>query len=259
MAEPTPPTGSHPRRLVGVGLGPGDPGLVTVKGVATLAAAEVILVPQTEAAGNAAGRAERIVTVACPGASAAIRRVPFSMADPAGVTSRRRQAWADSAAAALDAFETGAHTVVFATVGDPSVYSTFSYLAGHVTQACPDVAVEVVPGISAMQALAATSRVPLVEGTEVLALVPVTAGLDVLERALDVADTVVAYKAGRCWPQVRELLDRRGRTSTSLVGTDVSLPSEHVRSVADLDDEAPAPYFSTVLVAPARTSIGGRL
>ncbi len=248
------PTSARPR-LVGVGVGPGEPELVTLKAVRELAAADVVFVPSTERSGSGAGRAEVIVRAVCPDQTA-IRRLPFSMADRRGVTPARRSAWEASAQAVVDAFDAGARAVALATVGDPSVYSTFSYLAGQVHAVRPDVTVDVVPGITAMQALAAASKVPLVEGTEVLALVPVTAGLDVLDAAFDVADTVVAYKAGR---QITDVLRRAGRTpGRTIVGTDVSLPTERITTGEGYDGDR-APYFSTVIRAPERPGVGGRL
>lgn len=252
------PAESRTMRLVGVGVGPGDPELITLKALKILAAAAVILVPTTERSGDDPGRAELIVTQSCPEASSAIQRIPFSMADRQGVSGRRKQAWLDSAEAAVDAFNSGAEVVVFATVGDPSVYSTFSYLAAHVVEQLPEVTVEVVPGITAMQALAASSRTPLVEGTETLALVPVTAGLETLERVLATVDTVVAYKGGRHLPEVIELLKSKHRAG--VLGVQIGLPDEQIVTLDDVAEGHRAPYFSTVL-APAHRSgtAGGRL
>lgn len=243
-------------RLVGVGVGPGDPDLVTLKAVQVFNAADVILVPSTEASGDDAGRAEQIVLAACPTAADKLRRIPFSMAQRSGVGTRRRQSWQASAQAAVDAFDQGATTVVFATVGDPSVYSTFSYLAAEVRAVVADVEVSVVPGITAMQALAAASLTPLVEGTEILALVPVTAGLEAVGAALDTADTVVAYKGGRQLADLLEVIRERGRDG--VLGVDLGLPGQRIIPLAEAD-AASAPYFSTVLVAPERTGTGGRL
>lgn len=242
--------------LVGVGVGPGDPELVTRKAVAVFERADVILVPSTEASGDDAGRAEQVVLAACPDAAGKLRRVPFSMAQRRGVGAKRRQSWEASAQAAVDAFKSGAATVAFATVGDPSVYSTFSYLAAQVQAVVPDVDVSVVPGITAMQALAAASLTPLVEGRESLTLVPVTAGLDALGAALDHADTVVAYKGGRQLADLLELVHERGLDG--VLGVNVGLPGQTITPLGEVE-AASAPYFSTVLVAPRRTSTGGAL
>ncbi|HMR49717.1 MAG TPA: precorrin-2 C(20)-methyltransferase [Arachnia sp.] len=242
--------------LVGVGVGPGDPELVTVKAVRLLSAADAVLVPSTEESGDGPGRAEQIVAANCPAAK--IVRVPFSMACKRGISERRREAWQTSADAAVEAFRNGAELVVFATVGDPSVFSTFSYLAAHVVASMPEVGIQVVPGITAMQALAAESRTPLVEGTETLALVPVTAGLDKLGELLEVVDTVVAYKGGRKMPEVAATLRSKGRDA--VLGVNIGLEHQELLTLADLDDDRRAPYFSTVLAPATRSGeAGGRL
>ncbi len=241
-----------PRRLVGVGIGPGDPELVTLKAQRVLTSADVVLVPSTEASGDGPGRAETVVRQACPDA-AGIRRVPFVMGDRTGVTRRRAAAWETGASEAVAAFEAGATTVAFATIGDPSVYSTFSYLAASVRTRVPDVTVEIVPGITAMQALAAASGTPLVEGDEVLALVPLKDPARLASVAA-VADTCVVYKAGRHLAELSEVFATMGRDA--VVGTDVGLPGERIAPLAEVDA---APYMSTVLSVPARDEIGGRL
>ena len=244
---------AHPQ-LVGVGVGPGDPELVTVKAVRLLASADIVLVPATEESGDGPGRAEQIVTANCP--DARILRIPFSMACRSGISEKRKASWQTSADAAVGAFREGADIVVFATVGDPSVYSTFSYLAAHVVELLPDVEIQVVPGVTAMQALAAESRTPLVEGTETLALVPVTAGLEKLGELLDAVDTVVAYKGGRRLPEVAATI--RGKGRDAVLGVNIGLERQELHRLSDVEDAA-APYFSTVLAPARRGDTGGRL
>ena len=93
-------------------------------------------------------------------------------------------------------FDAGAAAVAFGTLGDPNLYSTFSYLAQTVRDLVPGVTVETVAGITAMQDLASRARVSLAEGTEPVTLVPLTGGVAALDDALARGGTVVGYKAG---------------------------------------------------------------
>ena len=244
----------HRPCLLGIGVGPGDPELVTVKAVRALLSCDVILVPATEASGDDPGRAEAIVASACPETADRLKRVPFSMADRTGVTKRRAAAWQLAAAAAVRAFEAGATRVGFATIGDPSVYSTFSYLAAGVRDQVPEIEVEVIPGITAMQALAAASRTPLVEGDEVLALVPLKHSIANLVEVAQYVDTCVVYKAGRHLGALQEYLGTIEQDA--IAGIDIGLPGERIVQVSELDE---APYFTSVLIVPQRGETGERL
>ena len=154
----------------------------------------------------------------------------------------------------MASFDAGATTIGFATIGDPSVYSTFSYLASSVREKVADLRVEVIPGITAMQALAAASRTPLVEGDEVLALVPLKRGIEPLLKVAEVADTCVVYKAGRYLPELRAHLAEIG--DDAVAGIDVGLPAEQISAVSELDS---APYFTSVLWPAKRGGRGERL
>ena len=110
--------------LIGVGTGPGDPELTTVKAVRVLRTADLVIVPVLSA--DERGRAE--ATVAAHIDHDRVRRAVFALnerSDP----SRRAAAWDTAAMTVVAAFEDGARTVAFATIGDPNVYSTFTYLA----------------------------------------------------------------------------------------------------------------------------------
>jgi precorrin-2/cobalt-factor-2 C20-methyltransferase len=117
----------------------------------------------------------------------------------------------------------------------------------------------VVPGVTAMQDLAARSATPLCEGSETLALFPMTAGLEKLTYALDAFDTVVAYKGGRHLPQMLDVVRRAGRLDQAVYGAALGLAGERVCPAAEMTDAASAPYLSTLLVTPVRRERGGRL
>lgn len=245
-------TGDTVRTLVGVGVGPGDPELVTVKAVRVLDSADIVLVPVLAA--DETGRAE--ATVRAHIGHDRVRRVVFAMREQE-LSPAREAAWDAAAAAVVEAYAGGAATVAFATIGDPNIYSTFSYLAQTVRDQVPDVRIDTVPGITAMQDLSARSGTVLCEGTETLALFPMTAGVERFRAALDVFDTVVAYKGGRRLPEVLAVVRRAGRIEGAVHGASLGLTEEDIRPAAEVT--GPAPYLSTLLVPAKRTTRGGKL
>lgn len=240
--------------LTGVGVGPGDPELVTVKGVRILREADVVVVPVMGE--DVTGRAE--ATVAAHTDREKIRRVVFELSERGGVTPAREAAWDAAAEAVLESFDAGAQQVVFATIGDPHIYSTFGYVAETVRAARPDVTVATVPGITAMQTLAmAAGGLSLCEGTEPLTLLPLTGGVDQFAAALATGGTVVAYKGGRRTAEIRERLGLLDRLDGALLGVDLGLPTERVVPLALAGDREP--YLSTIIVPARRTTRGGKL
>lgn len=247
--------GSQPspgKTLVGVGVGPGDVELVTVKAVRVLREADLVLVPVLDAAEQ--GRAE--ATVRAHVGHDRIQRVVFALNEREN-RRRREAAWDAAAGAAASAFAGGAAVVAFATLGDPNLYSTFTYLAATVTGMVPGVRVTTVPGITAMQDLAARSGTVLCEGRETLALLPLTAGVAAFRKALATHDTVVGYKSGPHLPEVLAAVRQAGRLEGAVHGASLGLPGEDIRPAAEVS--GPAPYLSVLLVPAERNSRGGKL
>jgi precorrin-2/cobalt-factor-2 C20-methyltransferase len=231
-------------------MGPGDPELVTVKAVRVLEEAALVVVPVMSL--DEVGRAE--ATVRAHIAHDRVQRLVFALDDRGGVTQERAAAWDAAADVVADALQDKG-SVAFATIGDPNVYSTFTYLADAVRQQLPGVVVDTVPGITAMQDLAARSGTVLVEGTESLALQPLTAGIDAFDEALTHFDSVVAYKGGRHMQAVRDVLAKHGRLDTAVFGAALGLADEAIGALP----EQPAPYLSTVIAPARRTGRGSKL
>jgi len=239
-------------RLIGVGMGPGDPELLTLKAVRVLNEADHVLVPVMHA--DEAGRAE--ATVRAHLNHERVRRVVFALNERHD-RARREAAWDEAARVTLELFDAGAQTIAFATIGDPNIYSTFSYLARTVQDQRPQVRIQTVPGITAMQALAAEGPTVLCEGTESLTLLPITAGVDAFSAALRHSDTVVAYKGGRHLPELCSELKAQDRLETAVFGRDLGLPEQDVRPLSEVSQSAP--YLSTVIAPAVRDARGGRL
>ena len=160
-------------------------------------------------------------------------------------------------------FAAGAATVAFGTLGDPNLYSTFSYLAQTVRDLVPEVTVETVAGITAMQDLASRAGISLAEGTEPVMLVPLNGGVAALDQALASGGTVVGYKVGAAAsPEpaiLRDRLHAAGRLDGAVIGARLGLHGEPIAPAAEfLPSTQPGPdipYLSTLIVPVRR---GGR-
>jgi precorrin-2/cobalt-factor-2 C20-methyltransferase len=191
--------------LYGVGVGPGAPDLITLRALAVVRRAPVLALPRgSDHGGSMAWRILRPVIGEVPGQERLLLTFPMSK-DPA----RLQPAW-DRAFAAIGERLGRGQDVAFATEGDPSLYSTFIYLAREAARRWPDVAVEIVPGVSSVTAVPAVTGVPLADGQERIAIVPATYGLGDLPELLARFDTVVLMKIGGEMPRIVAALDAAG-------------------------------------------------
>ena len=232
--------------LVGVGVGPGDPELLTVKALRALRDADRVFSPTM--AVDSVGRAESIVREADP--TIRVERLVFAIRRDDEARSKAHDTAAKRIVECLDAGE----RVAFITLGDPNVYSTFHHLARLVIEHRPDVAVDTVPGIMAFQDLAARAGVVVLDGTERLQLVSAVDGPDAVDEALaDEEAAVIVYKGGRHLPAIAERLGEKDRLDGAVFGELLGLPGERIGPVKEYADSAAA-YLATVIVPPDRRS-----
>lgn len=229
--------------LVGVGVGPGDPELLTTRAVRVLREADRVFAPTVSA--DVEGRAESVVIRA--GLGVVTERLVFDVGGEEAARAAAHASAADLIATCLDAGE----KVAFVTIGDPNLYSTFSHLARAVSARRPGVPVETVPGIMAFQDLAARTGVVVADGAQPLHLVSAVDGLDRFDLALsDPRAAVVVYKGGRHLSGIASRLDGVGRLRGAVFGELLGLDGQRVGWVEDHAGR-PAGYLATVIVPPA--------
>jgi precorrin-2/cobalt-factor-2 C20-methyltransferase len=234
-------------RLVGVGVGPGDPELLTIKGLRALREADEVFVPVADT--GEVGRAEATVREYLD--EGRIRRLLFALSDDAGARERN---WTDAAREVSGYLREG-RSCAFATIGDPNVYSTFTYLARRVRESLPGVEIETVPGITAMQDLASRSGTVLLEGDERLALLPFTAGEERLREALASFETVVCYKGGSRMPEVLGVAEEARRLGGAVYGARLGIEGEEVVPAAGMLGRE-GTYLSTVIFTGKAERLG---
>jgi len=227
-------------KLTGVGVGPGDPELLTLKGLRILQEAGEVFVPVGDT--GEPGRAESVVRAHLGEAPGHVRRLLFALSDDPEARARN---WSNAAREIADALRRGTNCA-FATIGDPNLYSTFTYLSRVVEEIVPEVEVDTIPGITAMQDLASRSGTVLALGNESLALLPFTAGKPVLLSALEGFETVVCYKGGASLGEVLEAAEETGRLGDAMYGSRLGMEGEEViRGSEMLGREGT--YLSTVI------------
>ena len=236
-------------RLWGVGVGPGAPDLLTLRAHRILREAEVLVLPRsTDHGGSMAWRIARPVVGEVAGQERLSLTFPMSK-DPA----RLRPAW-DKALGEIGARLELGKSVAFLTEGDPSLYSSFIYLAREAPRRFPGIPVEIVPGVSSLGAVPAVTGLPLADGQERVAIVPANYGLDDLVSVLETFDTVVLMKIGSEMPNVLAALERTGLTDRAVFASRATMADERIERDLRAVGQDYGDCFSMVVVAKKEAS-----
>lgn len=231
-------------RLVGVGVGPGDPDLMTLKAVKALAMADVIAYfAKAGNPGNGRGIAAahfRAGVLEEPLLYPVTTEIP--RADAA--YSEALEAFYAEAAARLGRHLDQGRIVAVISEGDPLLYGSYMHLHVRLASRYP---AEVIPGVTGMSGCWAAAGMPIAQGDDILCVLPGTLPEDELERRIRAADAVVIMKLGRNLPKVRRAILAAGRMRRAVYVERGTMVNEAVVPLADKTDGT-APYFSIILI-----------
>jgi precorrin-2/cobalt-factor-2 C20-methyltransferase len=222
--------------VYGVGVGPGDPELVTLKAARLIGAADLVAYPAPET-GDSFARG-----IAAPHMKAQQREFAIRMKIGDGQFPKD-DVYAAAADRLAEAAQAG-RTVVVLCEGDPFFYGSFMYLYARLADR---VRVEVVPGVSSLMACAVASGGALAARNDVLTVIPAPLPEPELKRRLGESEAAAIIKLGRHMPKVRKVLDALELTSRARYVEHATLESQKVMRLIDLDGAA-VPYFSMLLV-----------
>ena len=228
-------------RLYGVGVGPGDPELVTLKARRVLQSVPLVCVPQSDTSVDSF--ALSIAREFLDPERQEILRFAFPTDDAEGAA----EVWERAAETLAGRLRQGADAA-FITEGDPMLFSTFSYVLESLQANHPEIAVEIIPGVSSVMAAAARASVPLVTHGQRLAILPAVYGIDDLREAIANYDTIVLMKVNRVLLDALANLESLGLAGKGIYVRRATTAREQV--VQDLRQltEEDLDYFSLLII-----------
>jgi precorrin-2/cobalt-factor-2 C20-methyltransferase len=222
--------------LYGVGVGPGDPELVTLKALRILQTVPVLAWPAPE---EGPSLAREIVAQHLPGTQ---REIPIRM--PLLPARFPANDVYDKAAREIGAVLAAGDNVAVICEGDPFFYGSFMYLFGRLAG---DYPVEVVPGVSSLTACAAALGTPLAAKNDVLTVVPGPLDAETMKQRLADADAAAIIKVGRHLEKIRSVIDELGLGANARYIERATMSEQRIVPLAEVGDDD-APYFSMILV-----------
>ncbi|CAL9577844.1 Cobalamin biosynthesis protein CobIJ [Streptomyces sp. enrichment culture] len=241
-------------RLYGVGLGPGDPSLMTLRAVEAIGEADVVAYHSARhgrsIARSIAARHLRADHIEEP----LVYPVTTETTDHPGGYQGAMEEFYEASAARLAAHLDAGRTVAVLAEGDPLFYGSYMHMHKRLADRYE---AEVIPGVTSVSAAAARLGTPLVEGEEVLTILPGTLPEEELAARLAATDSAVVMKLGRTFPAVRRALETSGRLAEARYVERATMEGERTGLLAETDPDT-VPYFS-VAVVPSRVGNPGSI
>ena len=234
--------------LICIGCGPGDPDLLTVKAVNAIKNADIIACPISKE-GKSSMALSVVSSILDKSKNQEIINLVFPMTKDKDVL---ETTWERNSKILADKVLSG-KKVVYLTVGDPYLYSTWIYLHKKIVTKYPEIKITVIPGIVSMFTFASKVGISLGEGAEKISIVPSCYDLSKVKELAKNSDTMVFLKDGRYFDQVIELLKEAGFSDDSIfaIGQDLDTEHEIVRKLTlgqVTKDTMTTKYFSIMVV-----------
>ncbi|MCK8601081.1 precorrin-2 C(20)-methyltransferase [Desulfoferrobacter suflitae] len=231
--------------LYGIGVGPGDPELLTLKAVNVLG--KVAHVFAAASSKNDYSLAYEIVKGHLPG-NVPVDQLNFPMTfNPESLET----AWQTNCEKVVEILKEGKH-VAFLTLGDPLTFSTFIYLMRKIRERLPQVVISIVPGITSFQAAAACATVPLAEAEEVFTVVSGAKGGDRLKEVIAASDNVVLMKTYKQFPQILQRVEEMGLQDCCCFISRCGLDGEIIEQDFKKLVEMPQPNYLSLMIIKKR-------
>ncbi|CAH6636675.1 cobalt-factor II C(20)-methyltransferase [Pseudocitrobacter vendiensis] len=226
-------------KLYALSTGPGTSDLITVRAARTLGSLDILYAPAGRKGGDSLALS---IVREYLGEQTEVRCCHFPMsADSA----EKEAVWNDVAAALVQEVEAGKQ-VGFITLGDAMLFSTWVFLLARIGN--PDW-LEIVPGVTSFAAIAARSKTPLAMEQQSMAVIACTAPESEIAQALVQHDSLVLMKVYGRFARIKALLAQAGLLECALMMAEATLPGEQCwHNLAEVSDDQPLPYFSTILV-----------
>ena len=224
-------------KLYGIGVGPGDPELLTLKAIKMLQTCDVIALPKSE------GKEKTAFTIAKQyvGGKEMIE-CEFAMEDD---MEKRKKSRELAASIIIEKLNIGLN-VGFITLGDPTTYSTYMYV--HKIIAEKGFTAEIIPGITSYTAAAAELGISLCEGDEVLTIIPARHSEDI-DKLLEYPGNKVIMKSGKNLTYVLKKLKEKGYENRTMIASRVAMDGQELyRSIAEYEESAEPSYFTIAIV-----------
>jgi len=236
-------------KIIGVGVGPGDPDLLTIKAIHILHEADVVCAPTTNSAGNSLALDIIRPTLQNRKSTPEVITLIFPMVRD---ETELERAWARNTDQIAKHAQEG-KLVAFVAVGDTSLYSSFTYVARALKIKYPEIPVEIIPGVTSLSACMARARIPLAFGEEALLIMP-RLDLNLLKEQSRLVDNIVWMKGVKNVPETANILKQSARFSDEsqvIIAKRCTLPGEElwkgeIRDASLL--KLPEDYFAMMVV-----------